>query len=54
MRVEIIHHLGDLEDKEKWLYEHEPPILVADLEAIVWLMLRILIAMLKRELKRLA
>jgi hypothetical protein len=54
MRVEIIHNLVELQVKEKWLYEHAPPILMADLEAIVWLMLRILIAMLKRELQRLA
>lgn len=39
------------ENAHKYINEHIPPILLADLEAIVLLILRILIAMLKRELK---
>lgn len=54
MRQEIEKELDSLLNAHHFINENMPPILLADLEGIVFLILRILIAMLKRELKRLA
>lgn len=54
MRQEIEQSIQICQEKRDFIHNNIPPILLADLEAIVHMMLTILIAMLKRELKRLA
>lgn len=54
MKREIEQEIQILEEKYTFIYDSISPILLTDLEAIVLIMLRIVILMLKRELKRLA